>query len=453
MYLSQPCPPLNPSAPYRGADLPPGPPGPRLAQSLYTALGFWNRRIPFLEQCRARYGTPFTLWMRLPPVPLVWFDDPEHVKGIFQAPPDVLHAGNGSFELEHFFGRTGLAYMEEDEHLARRKTVNRSTHGEELKRINEAMREIAAREVAAWPPDELFELWPRAHRLALKAIFQACFADDDDERLVELLEVIEAMMAFNNDIVVLLSTQEWHRAVIRAMSVYPVFRHFLTLRARADELLYDVITDRRADGAAGGMLGILLAESIADVEIRDELMTTFLAGSATTAAGISWGIEILARHHAVRERLRAEIAADADERYLDAFVNELLRCRPPLAIAIPRVAMKPFALDGRVYAPGTRIVVATHLLHHNPAVYPDPSTFRPERFLERPPDPYTFTAFGGGRRRCLGKAVGENEIKYVLREILTGYDIRPEHPALPTSDSHAVVLKPARGARIALVGR
>jgi cytochrome P450 len=189
------------------------------------------------------------------------------------------------------------------------------------------------------------------------------------------------------------------------------------------------------------------------VEIRDELMTTFLAGSVTTAAGISWGIEILARHHAVREQLRSEIAAGADESYLTAFVNELHRCKPPLVTAIPRVAMKPFELDGRVYAPGTRIVVATYLLHHNPAVYADPYTFRPERFLERSPDPYTFTAFGGGRRRCLGKAVGENEIKTVLREVLTNYDLRPEHAPLPTSDSHTVILKPARGARLALTPR
>lgn len=452
VYLSQPCPPLNPSAPYRGADLPPGPRMPRLIQSGYTGLGFWTRRAAFLEQCRARYGTPFTLWMRLPPVPMVWVDDPEHAKAIYQAPADVLHAGTGSYELEHFFGRTGLAYMEGDEHLDRRKTVNRSTHGEELKRINEAMREITVREVAAWPRDEPFEIWPYAHRLALKAIFNACFAEDPDERLVELLDVVEAMMDFNNDFLVLLSTQEWHGSVIRTMNLYPPFRRFLKLRARADELIYGVIADRRADGGAGGMLGILVAEPIPAVEIRDELMTTFLAGSATTAAGITWGIELLGRQHAVREQLRSEIAADDGESYLEAVVNEILRHKPPLSTGIPRVAMKAFEMDGRVYAPGTRFVVGTYLLHHNPAVYSDPYTFRPERFLERPPTPYTFTAFGGGRRRCLGKAVGENEIKYVLREVLTQCEILPERPALPAADGYSASLKP-RDSRVALTPR
>lgn len=459
VYLGQPSPPLNLKAPPRGADLPPGPLLPRLPASLYTAIGFWSRRLAFLEQCRERYGTPFTLWMRLPPVPLVWFDEPEHAKEIFQAPPDVLHAGNGSFELEHFFGRTGLAYMEEEEHLARRKVVNRSTHGEELKRINEAMREIAARDVASWPRDEPFHVWPYAHRLVLKAVRQVCFGDDRDERIDELLAVVEWMMAFNDNPMVLLSTQEMPAPVVRTLAAYPTFRRFLKLRARADQLIYDLISDRRRSGEAGGMLGILLATSGEDgkpvpaVEIRDEVMTTFLAGSVTTTSGICWGIEHLARYHDVRERIRAEIAAGKDESYLTATVQELLRRKPPLTTSIPRTAMKPFELDGRVYPPGTRMVVATYLIHHNPAVYPDPYSFRPERFFERPPDLFSWTPFGGGRRKCLGKAIGENEIKYVLREVLTRYELHPVGARLPLSDSHTVVLKPARSARVAMSAR
>jgi cytochrome P450 family 135 len=455
-YLSQPDPPPNREAPGRGADLPPGPRLPRLPSAAYTALGFWSRRIPFFEQCRARYGTPFTLWMRLPPVPLVWFDDPEHVKAIFQAPADVLHAGNGSFELEHFFGRTGLAFMEEDEHLARRKVVNRSTHGEELQRINEAMREIAAREVAAWPRDEPFHTWPFARRVALKSVFQVCFGDDRDERVGELLDVVERMMAFNDNPVAMLSTQQMPTLVVRALAAYPPFRRFLAQRARADRLIYDLIADRRRSGEAGGMLGILLAASGDDgsplpaVEIRDEIMTTFLAGNATTTSGICWGIEQLARDRDARERIRAEIAADGDEPYLTAFVCELLRRKPPLPSSIPRTVMKPFELDGRVYPAGTRLVVANYLLHHNPAVYPDPYAFRPERFLERPPGLFSWTPFGGGRRKCLGKAIGENEIAYVLREVLSRYELHAEGARAGASEPHLVVLKPVRRVRLTL---
>jgi cytochrome P450 len=423
---------------------------------VYTAAGFWTRRVPFFEQCRARYGTPFTLWMRLPPVPLVWFDDPEHVKAIFQAPADVLHSGNGSLELEHFFGRTGLAFMEEDEHLARRKVVNRSTHGEELQRVNEAMRAIAAREVAAWPREMPFDVWPFARRVALRAVVEVCFGDDPDERIQELLDVVERMMAFNDDPIAILATQRMPSPLVRALAVYPPFRRFLALRARADQLVYDLIADARRSGEAGGMLGILLATSGDDgsplpaVEIRDEIMTTFLAGSATTTSGISWGIQQLARDRTARERILAEIAEGDDETYLTAFICELLRRKPPLPSSIPRTVMKPFELDGRVYPVGTRLVVANYLLHHNPAVYPDPYAFRPERFLEHPPGIFSWTPFGGGRRKCLGKAMGENEVKYVLREVLSRYEPHVEDGPTDAARAHLVVLKPLRRVRLAL---
>lgn len=458
-YLRQPPPQENPKAPGRGADLPPGPPIPRLPSSLYVWIGIWSRRIPFFEQCRARYGTPFTLWTRLPPVPMVFFDDPEHAKGIFQAPPDVLYAGNGSFDVEHFFGRTGLAYMEEDRHLDRRKVINQGVHGDALKRINETMREVAARDVAAWPRDEPFHVWPLAQRLALKVASQASFGDDPDPRIDELLDVVVEMMDFNTDPLAMLPTQEWPPLVVRAMAAYPPFRRFLKLRARADRLIYDLISDRRRGDNGGGMLGMLLAASnedgspVPDVEIRDEIMTAYLAGSATTAAGICWGMEFLARHHDVRERILAEIAADEDESYLTATVTEILRSKPPLTTSMPRVTMKPFELDGRVYPPGTRLLVATYLLHHNPAVYPDPYAFRPERFLDDPPGLFTWTPFGGGRRRCLGKAIGENEIKYVLRELLTRYELHPERERLDGSDSFVLVTMPGQSARMTLSER
>lgn len=462
-YLGQPERPLNMKAPPRDADLPPGPRMPVSAMVLMSMFGFWYRRTAFLEQCRARYGTPFTFWMRVPAVPFVWFDDPEDIKAIFQGPAEALHCGNGSMELEHFFGRSGLAFLEEDEHLARRKVINRSTHGDELKRINTAMREIAERDVAAWPQDRLIEIWPLAHRLALKAVFQICFGSDPNPKLPELLDVVEEMMTFNDTPRWgFLAVQDLPAPLLRALNaVRPLgFTRFLELRARADRLIYDIIADRRRSGEAGeGMLGILISTPNEDgspvplQELRDEMMTTFLAGSASTASGISWGVERLAREHAVRKRLVAEIDEGEDETYLTATVQELLRRKPPLTGVIPRTVMKPVEINGRVYPPGTRLVPTAYLVHHNPKVYDDPYAFRPERFIDNPPGNYTWIPFGGGRRRCLGKAIGESELKYVLREILSRYELHAEDPRPVPSTSHTVVMRPVKGTRVALVER
>jgi cytochrome P450 len=115
--------------------------------------------------------------------------------------------------------------------------------------------------------------------------------------------------------------------------------------------------------------------------------------------------------------------------------------------------MKPIEINGRVYPTGTRLVPTAYLVHHNPEIYPDPYAFRPERFLENPPGNYTWIPFGGGRRRCLGKAIGESELKYVLREILSRYELHAEDPRPVASTSHTVVMRPVKGTRVALVER
>ena len=110
------------------------PPGPSMPAALQM-IGFWYRRPSFLEGCRARYGHRFTIRMRVPPQAFVVLSSPDDIKAMFTAPPDVLWCGDGSLELEKFFGPTGLAFLEEDEHLVRRKLINRSMHGEAVGRI------------------------------------------------------------------------------------------------------------------------------------------------------------------------------------------------------------------------------------------------------------------------------------------------------------------------------
>jgi cytochrome P450 len=88
------------------------------------------------------------------------------------------------------------------------------------------------------------------------------------------------------------------------------------------------------------------------------------------------------------------------------------------------------------------------LVHTSTDAFPDPEDFRPERFLDGSPLPYTFIPFGGGTRRCIGAAFAVMEMKAVLSTVLqrlelTAPDPRPEQPR-----SHHVTQIPARGARV-----
>jgi hypothetical protein len=319
------------------------------------------------------------------------------------------------------------------------------------------MRDIVASEVDSWPRDELFQVWPHAHRLAIRAMFEVTFGSDQDEKMAELLDLVCAMMPFNDRIASTFNTQYMSERTVRMLAaIKPLgLGDFLAQRARADQLVYEIIEDRRQAGAEGdNMLSVMLqtrfedGSSIPDVEIRDELMTTFLAGSASTTAVISWGLEMLAREPRVVENLRAEMESgdEDDDEYTMATIYELLRRKPPLTGVIPRTVMKPLEINGRMFPVGARLVPVAYLVHHNPSIYPEPYAFRPERFLEQQPGTYTWIPFGGGRRRCIGASFAQLEMRPVLRAVLGRYEIAATRSGPEVTRRRAITFTPSRGA-------
>lgn len=427
-------------------------------------FGVWWRPTAFLERCRARYGNRFTLRIRVPPKPYVVLSNPDEIKEMFQAPADVLYCGEGSATIEKYTGQTGLASLDEDEHLVRRKLINRSMHGEAVERITATIAEITERDVASWPRDEVVAMHPLAHRLTLQVMRQVTFGPVEDERLDKLIEVLTDLMQFNNGTGSVLQIHLLPPSVVRVLTAFrPLGLHrFLKLRARAHELIDDVVEDRRRAGGDGqdlDLVAVLLSTTnddgspLSSVELRDEIMTTFLAGTETTAASLSWAAERLTREPAARERLVNEIDAGEDDAYLTATVQEILRLKPPLPQIIPRLVMKPIEIGGVSYQPGVQLWASAHLVHHDAAIYPDPYSFRPERFLEKAPGNYTWIPFGGGRRRCLGKSIAQLELKCVLREVLARYELRPESAPAEATRSRSITIVPGRGGRVALSGR
>ena len=169
-------------------------------------------------------------------------------------------------------------------------------------------------------------------------------------------------------------------------------------------------------------------------ELRDELVTALVAGHETTASQLAWALERIAREHGVQRRLREELDDGSDDAYLTATINEILRRRPVLPNAEPRLVKQPIEIGGIEYEPGVVLFASAYLLHHDPAIYPDPYAFRPERFLDEPPGTYTWIPFGGGRRRCLGASFALLEMKLVLRAVLERCAL---HPAGGPPGDHA----------------
>jgi hypothetical protein len=227
--------------------------------------------------------------------------------------------------------------------------------------------------------------------------------------------------------------------------------------ARADELIFELIDERRREDASGeDVLALLLkarhedGSPMSQAELRDELMTALVAGHETTASQLAWAFERLAREPAAQAHLREECRDGADDAYLTATIQEIMRMRPVLTNAEPRLVKQPVEIGGVRYEPGVVLFASAYLVHHDPTIYPDPRAFRPERFIERPPGTYTWIPFGGGRRRCLGASFALLEMKIVLRAVLERCGLSPAGERPETVRRRSITISPARAAEVIL---
>jgi cytochrome P450 len=422
------------------------PPGPRLPRTLQT-VAWWTRTVPFLERCRARYGKRFTMRLLQTP-PFVHHSEPEHIREIFTAPPEVLHPGEGARILEPVVGANSVILLDERAHLSQRKLMLPAFHGEKMQRLSALMREVTEREVGRWPRDEPLELHPRLQALTLEIILRAVFGLDAGERLDALRDRLTRILAFGARPASMLPGlqrgRQWHE--------------FVEQRDEADAVIYSTIDERRQNGRGDDVLAMLLearhedGSPMAPVELRDELMTLLVAGHETTASELAWAFERLPRTPRVMRRLTEEIDGDGDD-YLTATVHETLRRRPVLPNAAPRLVTQPVEVGGWRYEPGVCLIADTYLLHHDPDVYPDPYDFRPERFLDEQPGTYTWIPFGGGRRRCLGASFALLEMKIVLRAVLEQAELAPAADDAEGARRRSITLSPKAGARTVLRAR
>jgi cytochrome P450 len=229
-----------------------------------------------------------------------------------------------------------------------------------------------------------------------------------------------------------------------------------------DEIVYGIIRERR--GAAGrdraDLLWMLLAARdgdapLSDRQVRDEVMTLMLAGHETTALALTWAFVLLDRSPAVRERLEAELAEVLGGRlptvadipglpYTTAVVNEVLRLYPP-AYVTGREALRETRLGG-VRLPKRHVVLTSMVvIHRDPRFFPEPDSFRPERWLdglEKRLPRGAYIPFGLGGRKCIGASFAMLEATLLLATIAPRWRFGLEISEIGVQP--AVTLRPGR---------
>ena len=290
---------------------------------------------------------------------------------------------------------------------------------------------------------------PVAQALTLDVILQAVLGVSDLGTRQRLRRIFDTVMSPLNSIV-LFAPRLASRSRRNLFSRRP-----WRLKDELDALLREHVVATRADEALEDRDDILAMMVLArdedgagltDQQLVDELVTLIAAGHETTATAIAWGVELLVHNPAVMERARG-----GEESYLEALVKEVLRIRPPSPIGGGRYVLEPFPIGAWTIQPGTGISVDAYGVHVDPDIYPEPHEFRPERFLQDPPDGYSFLPFGGGAHRCLGAALALLEIKIALREMLARLELAPTSSAIARGVPRGPTLAPRGGARVRIL--
>jgi len=426
--------------------LPPGPPLPAVLQSLLWIV----RPVALMEICRARYGSAFT--MRLGPhVDVVFLSDPDAVKSVFTAPPDLVPMGDINGLFRPILGSHSLLLLDGAAHMRDRKLLLPPFHGQRVQRYVDLMEEIATEEIASWPLDEPFALQPRMQAITLRIIIRAVFGVEDGAQLEHLVALLTRLLDLCR------STSTMLPALRRKLGGRSPWGRLMACVREVDAVLYAEIARRRRDPLLelhDDVLSLLIrsrdeaGDALTDRELRDQLLTLLVAGHETTAGALAWALERLVRHPAVLARLTAEIA-EGEDPYLDAVIKETLRLRPVLPI-VARKLTGPLQVGGRRYPARTVLMPCLYLVHRDPSLYPDPTAFRPERFLEGQPEPYTWIPFGGGTRRCLGAAFATAEMRAVLRTVVERAVLRPVGVRSEAVKRRSFTFAPRRGGLVTM---
>jgi cytochrome P450 len=439
----------------------PQPPGESRPWS--TILAMRRNPLGFLERIAARYGD--VAFLRIGPYRLVFVNHPDLFHEVLVAKDASFHKGRALDQARDVFGQ-GLLTSEGDFHRRQRRLIQPAFHRRKIEAYADAMASYAAARAGGWRDGEAVDISTEMMRLTLRIVARCLFSLDVEEESAR--EVGRAL----DDLVNAFSVVPLPGAGLLQKLPLPSARRARRAVETLDALVYRLIEERRRTGGGGEDLLSLLIDAryddgsgMDDKQVRDEVLTLFLAGHETPANALAWSWYLLASHPEAEERLHAEVDSVLGDRLPGAadlpslpfsrqVFAEAMRLYPP-AWAVSRRAIEPVTVGGYQVPQGAGVLMSQWVAHRDPRFFEDPLAFRPERwdgdFESRLPK-FAYFPFGGGPRTCIGLGFAWMEGTLLLATIARRWKMRlvPEHRVEPSA---RITLRPRRGVRVVLHAR
>lgn len=397
----------------------------------------------FLEDLQAEYGSVASF--RVPWRRFYFLNDPAAIKDVLVTQQHAFVKSEGTRAMRELLGE-GLVTSEEPLHRRMRRIVQPAFHRERIAGYARTMHEYAQ----AWcPPQGRFDIHAEMMELTLRIASKTLFGADAGGQADRVGAALHEVVTIFPDVL-------GPFGAIKRRLPFPATLRFRKARRVLDEIVLDLIAQRRKSGSGflknrdeTSALSMLLESrdeesgaGLSDAQVRDEVMTLFVAGHETTANALTWTWYLLAKYPDVADRLREELRRDPQTPYLDAVLNEVLRLYPPAWI-LGRDAQREVEIQGWRVRKGATVFVSQLVIHRSERYFSDPQRFDPDRWLPPPELPqFTYFPFGGGARKCLGDQFAWTEARIELAGLVQRWRFELDPPASRVLPDPIITLRP-----------
>ena len=413
------------------SEAPPG--GWKLPPGLPRSLPFYSFKpwvklgdpIRLFEHLHKTYGN--IAHYRFMGTPIVFINDPEYIR-------EILVNQAASFVKERTVRRMkvllgeGLITSDDPIHIRQRRIAAPAFHRQRINAYADQIVSIAAAQRERWQPGQQIDIAAASMALSLEIVARTLFDTEVTADIRRINDEVNTVMDLYNFLIAFPKLESFLNLPI------PGIVKFRRSKGRLDAVVDRLIREHREQGVdKGDLLSMLLSSTdeqadatgahtgMSDDQVRDEVLTIFLAGYETVANALTWTWYLLSQHPEVEARMHAELeavlGADSEARlptladypnlrYTEQVFAESMRLYPP-AWAMGRMSTKTVQLGPYRIPPGAHFFFSQYIMGRTPEYFPDPLRFDPDRFTPeakaaRPK--YTYFPFGGGSRQCIGES-------------------------------------------------
>ncbi|HZS03367.1 MAG TPA: cytochrome P450 [Blastocatellia bacterium] len=440
--------------------VPPLPPGPKGNFILGVMRDYQRDQFGFVERCASEYGD--IVRMKFLYVHSVFIFHPDLIEAVLVTNQRnfIKPASMRTPFMRRLVGN-GLLTSEGDFWKRQRRLAQPAFHRERVNAYGRVMVEFAERMTAAWRPGETRDAHQDMMKLTLEIVAKTLFDADITGRAGTVGDALSiAVEPFSEQ-----ATFKW---MLDNRLPTPGNRRFHRAVGRLDEIIFDIISERRRSGEdRGDLLSMLLMAqdteeggSMSDRQLRDEAMTIFLAGHETTALALSWSWYLLSQHPEAEAKLHAELESVLGGRapgvanlpalrYTEMIVKETMRLYPP-AWAVGRAAVEDCEIGGWHIPARSQIYMFQWVVQRDPRFFDRPDEFIPGRWTEeftKQLPRYAYFPFGGGPRLCIGNSFALMEAVLLLATVAQKFRLKlvPGQTIRPVP---SITLRPEQGIKV-----